>query len=70
MSHSPIAGDRVTIRRTAGRRTLFTKTGLVLHVHQNGSIHFQDDGGPRVHVATNAQLAPSGQSQTVSLLTL
>ncbi|UOB09079.1 hypothetical protein MQE23_08440 [Streptomyces sp. HP-A2021] len=66
--YTPTAGDRITIRRTAGPRVVFTKTGLVLGVHRDGGIHFQDDSGPRVHVATNAQLAPLGQSQTISPL--
>lgn len=69
MPYTPTTGDRITIHRTAGRRTVFTKTGTVLNVSPDGILHFQDDSGPRVYVATNTQLAPYGQSQTVTALT-
>lgn len=65
MPYTPTAGDRIRIHRVHGDRTVFIKTGLVLGVHADGGIHFQDDTGPRVHLAMNAQLAAAGQSQTI-----
>lgn len=68
MTTTLTAGARIRVHRTAGRRTVFMKTGTVLNVFPDGVIHFQADTGSRVYLATNAQLAPLGQAQTVTVL--
>jgi hypothetical protein len=68
MTTNLTAGTRIRVHRTAGRRTVFLKTGTVLGVAANGVIHFQCSTGSRVHLATSAQLAPMGQAQTVTVL--
>jgi hypothetical protein len=66
MPYTPAPADRITVRRYTGDRALFTKTGTVLHVYDDGVIHFQDDSGRRVYLATSTQLASLGQSQTIT----
>lgn len=68
MPYTPTAGDRITIHRKTGNRTIFIKTGTILDVYSDGIVHFQDDSGPRVYLATNTQLAPLGQHQTITRL--
>lgn len=68
MNTSIAVGACIRVHRTAGRRTVFIKTGTVLGVYPDGVIHFQADTGGRVYLATNAQLAPMGQAQTVTVL--
>lgn len=68
MNTTLTAGARIRVHRTAGRRTVFVKTGTVLGVYTDGVIRFKADSGGRVYLATNAQLAPMGQAQTVTVL--
>jgi hypothetical protein len=68
MTTNLTAGARIRVHRTAGRRTVFIKTGTVLDISASGIIHFQADSGSRVYLATSAQLASLGQAQTISVL--
>lgn len=66
MTYTPRAGDRVIVRRQAGRSVVFVKTGVVLNVGNDGILHFKGDTGGTVYLATSAQLAPMGQTQTIT----
>ena len=70
MTYTPAVGDRVLVRRTrsihGGTGTI---TGLILNILTidgiPGILHLQADGGGRVYLATNAQMAAIGKTQTI-----
>ncbi|WP_093803954.1 hypothetical protein [Streptomyces sp. Wb2n-11] len=66
-NYHPTAGDRVRVTRTRPNgSTHFIKTGTILSTDRPDifGYHFQDDTGPRVHMATGAQLAQSMRGWT------
>lgn len=70
MAYTPAAGDRIIVRRTPsihGRTGVMT--GTVLNVLTLGGIrgilHFKDDRGGRVYLATSQQMAEIGVTQTI-----
>lgn len=70
MPYTPAIGHRITIRRTPGKHSRTgAVTGTVLDIVTiqgvDGILDFRDDLGPRVYIATNAQLAKDGVTQTI-----
>lgn len=73
MTYTPAIGDRILIHCTpsihGGTGTI---TGTVLDIltigEIDGILHFQDDAGPRVYMATNEQMAEVGVKQTIQPL--
>jgi hypothetical protein len=73
MTYTPTAGDRILVRRTPGNYTrVGVMTGLVLDVLTIGGVpgvlHFRCEQGGTVYLATNAQMAEIGVTQTVEPL--
>lgn len=74
MTYQPATGDRITVRRTPGNHSpIGIMTGLILDVLTidgvPGILHFKCDQGGTVYLATNKQLAATGRTQTIELLT-
>lgn len=69
-TYTPAIGDRITVTRTPGKRARTgAVTGVVLDIVTiqgvDGILHFQDDAGPCVYLATNEQMAKDGVTQTI-----
>lgn len=70
MTYTPVAGDRIIVRRTPSiHGGTGVMTGTVLAVLTiggvSGVLHFRCDQGGRVYLATNAQMAEIGVTQTI-----
>jgi hypothetical protein len=70
VTYTPAIGDRVLVRRTPGNHSrVGVMTGLVLDILTIGGVpgilHLQADGGGRVYLATNQQMAAIGKTQTI-----
>ena len=74
MTYTPAPGDRILVRRTPGNHSrVGIMTGLVLDVLTiggvDGILDFKCDQGGHVYLATNAQMAEIGVTQTIEPLT-
>lgn len=70
MPYTPAVGDRILVRRTPGNHgPVGIMTGTVLEVLTlegvEGILHFKNDDGGRVYLATNEQMAAIGKVQTI-----
>jgi hypothetical protein len=70
MAYTPAPGDRILVRRTPGNHgPVGIMTGIVLDVLTIGGVpgilHFKNDDGSRVYLATNQQMAEIGVTQTI-----